>query len=158
LSDAAGLDGVAVLSPDGEPLGYAGAIARHDVRALAALVSRDGPPDLLRRVFNGELAATTLGHETLCARDVDATSLEHRAVFLGIAARCVFVIALASADLVRSRVAASDLRDDIERLIRDSRVPLDATWVPSPPDSSGSGSPAEAFAWPPRPRAPGRRN
>ena len=156
--DGGGLDGVAVLSPNGEPLGYAGALARYDVRALAALVSRDGPPDLLHRLFDGELAATMLGHETLCARDVGATSLEHRTVFLGIAARCVFVVALASADLVRSRIAASDLRDDIERLIRDARVPLDATWVPPPPDPSGSGSPAEAFAWPPRPRAPGGRN
>lgn len=157
-ADGGGLEGVAVLSPHGEPLGYAGTLARHEVRALAALVSRDGPPDLLRRLFDGELAATTLDHEVLCACDVGATSLEHRTVFLGIAARCVFVIALAGMDLTRSRIAASDLRDDIGRLVRDSRVPLDATWVPPPPDSSGSGSPPEAFAWPPRPRVPGGRN
>jgi hypothetical protein len=78
--------------------------------------------------------------------------LEHRTVFLGIAGRCVFVIAVAGADFARARIAASDLRDDVERLIRDSRASLGATWVPPGPDSSGSGSPAEAFAWPPRPR------
>jgi hypothetical protein len=133
------LAGVAVLSPAGEPVGYAGALAHYEVRALAALVSRDGPADLLQQLFDGELAAT---------------SFEHRTVFLGIAGRCVFVVALAGADLARSRIAASDLRDAVEGLIRTSRARLGPAWVPPSPGSSGSGSPAHAFAWPPRPRDP----
>ncbi len=138
-----GLHGVAVLSPAGEPLGVAGALAEYEVRALAALVSREGPPDLLRKLFDGELATTTF---------------EHRTVFLGIAGRCVFVIAIAGADLDRSREAASDLRDDIEQLIRESRARLGAGWVPPTSGSAGSSSPAEAFAWPPRPREPHGNN
>ncbi len=164
-----GLHGVAVLSPAGEPVGTAGALAEYEVRALAALVSRHGPPDVLRTLFGGELASAVF---------------EDRPVFLGIAGRCVFVIAVAGEDVARARAgedvararagedvarvfagedvarareAASDLRDEIERLIGDSRARLGAGWVPPSPGSSGSSSPAEAFAWPSRPRGRGGR-
>lgn len=141
-SPEGGLHGVAVLSPNGEPVGAAGALAHYEVRALAALVSRDGPSDLLRTLFDGELAATTF---------------EHRTVFLAIAARCVFVVALAGDDARRSRAAAAELREDVERLIRNARVSHGDGWIPPTSGSSGSSSPAEAFAWPPRPRgSPGK--
>ena len=138
-----GLHGVAVLSPNGEPVGTAGALAHYEVRALAALVSRDAAPDLLSSLFDGELATTTF---------------EHRTVFLAIASRCVFVVAIAGDDPRGSRAAAAELREDIERLIRDSRASHGADWVPPTPGSSGSSSPAEAFAWPPRPCEPSGRN
>ncbi|MBV8762364.1 MAG: hypothetical protein JO257_34065 [Deltaproteobacteria bacterium] len=143
VPDGAGLHGVAVLSPSGEPVGVAGALAHYEVRALAALVSREGPPDLLRTLFEGELAAATF---------------DDRRVFLGIAGRCVFVIAMAGEDLAQSRAAAADLRDDIERLIREARLERGASWIPPTGGSEGSGSPAEAFAWPPRPRPPNDKN
>jgi len=137
------LHGAAVLSPAGEPVGTAGALAHYEVRALAALVSRDAPPDLLRSLFDGELATTMF---------------DDRAVFLAIAGRCVFVVALAGEDVRGSRAAAADLRDRVERLIRNSRAEHGAGWVPPIPGSSGSSSPAEAFAWPPRPRGPAGAN
>lgn len=138
-----GLHGVAVLSPGGEPVGIAGALASYEVRALAALVSREGPPDLLRELFEGELVTT---------------AYDQRLLFLGIAGRCVFVIALADDDFSLARESASDLRDSIEQLIRDSRGRLGAGWVPADPGSDGSSSPAQAFAWPSRPRGPGGNN
>ena len=137
------LHGVAVLSPAGEPVGSAGALAHYEVRALAALVSRDAPADLLRSLFDGELAATTF---------------EDRAVFLAIAGRCVFVVALAGEDVRASREAAAELRDNIERLIRNARATHGAGWLPPIPGSSGSSSPAEAIAWPPRPRGSAGNN
>jgi len=137
------LHGVAVLSPSGEPVGTAGAIAHYEVRSLAALVSRDAPSDLLRTLFDGELATATF---------------DGRGVFLAIAGRCVFVVALAGEDAGISRVAAAGLRDSVERLIRNCRAEHGAGWMPPSPGSSGSGSPAEAFAWPPRPREPSGSN
>ena len=138
-----GLVGVAVLSPAGEPVGTAGTLADYEVRALAALVSRAGRPDLLRTLFDGEVAMTTLdGHP----------------LFLGIAARCVFVIAMAIGDAARARAAAGELLADVERLIRDARAQAGARWIPPTGSAGGSSSPAEAFAWPPRPRDPGDKN
>ena len=143
-AETAPLHGVAVLSPAGEPVGTAGALAHYEVRALAALVSRDAPADLLRSLFDGELAATVF---------------DDRAVFLAIAGRCVFVVALAGEDVRASREAAAKLRDSVDRLIQSSRATYSTGWVPPiPGGASGSSSPAEAVAWPPRPRGSAGNN
>lgn len=181
----AGLEGVAVLSPAGEPIEVVGALDRHEVRALAALVSRQGPAGVLDRLFAGELVSATLDR-TEFPHDLvttaverggrgDSASLEQvpptlgvepgthacgpdRTVYLGVAGRCVFVVAIAGPDATAAAQAMERLCLEIDVIVHAARGASPDGWRP-PSSSGGSGSPpADAFAWPPRPRDVGGKS
>jgi hypothetical protein len=174
-----GLEGAAVLSPQGEPIELAGTLDRHEVRALAALVSRQGPPGILDKLFAGELVSATLDgtefRRELVTSTLDrddpayAASLElvpptlgvrpgaldrapDRTVYLGIAGRCVFVVAIAGPDAIAATQAMGDLCRAIDAIVRDARGSSRDPWQPPPAGAGGGGSPpAEAFVFlPPR--------
>lgn len=130
-----GVGGVAVLKPNGDPIAIGGWLERSEVRGLAALASKQGPPDLLDRLFRGEIA----------------TASDGRTIYLAIAARCVFVLVVADVLSPDSHKAtALRLRDEIESAIQARRdaVQIPSGWRPPPTSSGGSGSPpAEAFVF-----------
>jgi hypothetical protein len=176
----AGLHGAAVLSPAGDALDSIGAIWPQEIRAIAALVSKQGPQDLLDRLFAGELATATLdgtvlddelrvdpsepipnalGLTTAQLEEIHRARRDDRTVFLGIAARCVFVVGIAGPDRAVASEAMERLCADLDRLITLARRDDVGRWQPPPPRSSGSGSPpAEAFVFLPRPRGRGQSN
>jgi hypothetical protein len=136
-----GLSGVAVLTPKGEPIRVLGDLEHDELRALAALFSKQGTPDLLDRLFRGEIATES----------VDAD----RIAYLAIAARCAFVVAVSHGRLVSTAASyrsASRLRQSIDAVIRTPQKESSDFSMPPPGSAAGgSGSPpAEAFVFLPR--------
>jgi len=128
-----GLRGVAVLSSSGESIEAAGALAAHEARALAAVVAKHGPADLHDQLFAGKVVAST--HEG-------------QVVYLAIAGRCLFVVAIADPSNPHAEHLAKALRDGIERTMREDLARSFDDWQPPPGSSGGSGSPpAEAFVF-----------
>ena len=131
LAVEGGLAAAAILDVEGKSLAVAGALDDDEARAVAAVVTRRlRSPDLLGRMLDGEMIAS---------------SLDDREVSIGIAARCVFVVAVLGRDPVASRVAVDELRCDVERMISEARADVSGSVPPPPPTGSGGSSsgPAE---------------
>ncbi len=131
LAVEAGLEAAAVLDGKGKPLAVAGALDNDEARAIAAHATRQlRSPDLLERL---------LGGETL------TTSLAEREARIGIAASCVFFVAVLPRDQTAMSLGAVDeLRADIEEMVRDARSGVTTSRPPPPTSSGGSSSgPAE---------------
>jgi hypothetical protein len=121
LAVEGGLDAAAILDVEGQPLAVAGALDDDEARAIAAVVTRRlRSPDLLGRMLDGELMPS---------------SLDAREVRIGIAARCVFIVAVLGQDSAASCRAADELRADVERMVSEARARPGAP----PPLRGGSG-------------------
>jgi hypothetical protein len=130
LAVEAGLESAAVLDIDGKPLAVAGALDDDEARAVAAVVTRKlRSPDLLARMLEGE---------------VMSSSLDDREVRIGIAARCVFVVAVVGPDAEASLAAVTELHSDVTRAISEARSDFSGSPRPaSPPPGGSSSGPAE---------------
>lgn len=119
-----GLAAAAIFDVDGHPLAVAGALDADEARAIGSVVTgRLRDPELLERMLAGERVAAPL---------------DDREVQLGIAARCVFVVAI----LGHGSMAA--FHDDVERAISEARADFSGSPLRSGPGSGGSSSgPAE---------------
>lgn len=134
LGVEAGLDAAAILDAKGTPLALAGDIDREQARALVAhATSQARTPELRAQLLAGELLTLSLGErEHGDARE----ALADRDARVGIAARCVFFVAVMPREPAAiSPSAIDELRADIERRIRDARS---AASTPPAPGSGGS--------------------
>lgn len=124
-----GLAAAAVLDVDGKRFAVAGALDDDEAWAVAALVTgRLRSPDLLGRMLDGRMVTS---------------SLDDREVSIGIAGRCVFVVAVLVPDLDLSR-AVDGLRVEVEQMISSARASFSGSRPPGAPSSGGSSSgPAE---------------
>ena len=125
-----GLGAASILDVEGKALAVAGALDDDEARAIASVVTRRlRSPDLLGRMLEGEMVTT---------------SLDDREVSIGIAARCVFVVAVFGPDPSSCGVVVDELRCEVERMIREARADFSGSPLPSAPGSGGSSSgPAE---------------
>jgi hypothetical protein len=135
------LSGVALLDAAGDTIAVAGELERYEVRALAALVTKRGPPDLVDKLFDGEIVTG---------------SFENKVVYLAIAEGRIFVLAVSGSMSSDSELAVACVRDRIAIAIRLILEPSSDDWVPPSDGGAGSGSPpAEAFVFLPHRRRGG---
>jgi hypothetical protein len=102
-----GLEAAAVFDVNSKTLAVAGTLDDVEARAIAAVISNCmQSADVLTRMLDGEL--------------IDF-ALEERAIDIGIAARCVFVVVVPNTQLHGPPGAAENFRFQVERLISDAR-------------------------------------
>ena len=126
---ADGLAAAAVLDVDGKTLAVNGAVDDHEVRAIAAAISRCmEDPELLRRMLDGELVES---------------ALDERAIGIGIAARCVFVVVVTNHPLQAFRAASDKLHARVERKISEARADFSGSHPPHVGSDGSSSGPAQ---------------
>jgi len=124
----AGLHAAAVLTAEGKALAIAG-FDRDEARAFAAFVTnRMRTPDLLQRLLAGELPTWPLGD-----RDVS----------IGIAASCVFVVAVHGSDAAAARDAVYRFRNTVEQMVNEAKADVSVSLPPTSGSGGSSSGPAE---------------
>jgi hypothetical protein len=124
-----GLEAAAVLDVDGNTLALTGALDGVEARAISAVItSCMRSQGVLARMLDGELIES---------------ALEERVIGIGIAARCVFVVAVPNRELNGPQGALNDFRFRVERLISDARADFSGSRSPSVGSGGSSSGPAE---------------